>query len=202
MTRMKSKTILCISALLVASLCLTSCGKDMTYPDYLLEGARDNGFVPAYRAYFAIDSNNVTKISKRKYDNFVYHDKIDHYDTIPEIYYSFVAHNSTIGSPPSEWEYTQSKYDNIVYDIEILKKYLSMMDLQNNTLPAGFEDPRIEIVIIEFDDYNIIEVTQLNEFNMVLAQKYAVFHNEEMLLIPDDMDLSSIRDIYKYKTDE
>ena len=70
-----------------------------------------------------------------------------------------------------------------------------MMDLQYNALLADSEDPQIDIFIIEFDGYNIIEVTQLNEYYA------AIFHNGEMLLTPDDMDLSSIRHIYKYKTD-
>ena len=99
---MKFKTILCMSVLLIASLCLTSCGKDTTSPDYLLEGARDNGFVAAYRAYFAIDDNNITKISKKKYENFIYYDKIDNYDPVPKTYYRFEAHTGAIGSSPSE----------------------------------------------------------------------------------------------------
>lgn len=55
----------------------------------------------------------------------------------------------------------------------------------------------ISILITEFDDYKLIEVTNYDDSNMVLSSEYAVFHNDEKLSTSDDIDLSSIRYIYR-----
>ena len=63
------KTVSVISTLLVL---LTACGTNSSKPDYLLEGARDNGFIAAYRGYYAIKDETVKKISKRKYERYIH----------------------------------------------------------------------------------------------------------------------------------
>ena len=63
-----------ITAIAVLCLYMTSCLTSKPKPDYLLMGARDNGFVAAYRGYYAITGNSVEKISKTTYENYIYRD--------------------------------------------------------------------------------------------------------------------------------
>ena len=189
------KFILLLSLLSITCLCLMACGKDYSdevYPEYLLEGARDNGFVASYRAYFAIENGNVNKISETKYDNLIYKDSDDHYEIVPEEYYSFEINAKT--NNPSDWKYEQNRNNDKMYDTEILKNQL----LDMNVSFWG----NIYIHITKFDEYILIEVVNMNENNAILDSKYAIFYNNEMLQMENDIDLSSIRKIYKYNEDK
>ena len=117
---MKNSKIAIIFICILCGIFLASCSNNNVKPDYLLEGAMDNGFVPAYRAYYAIESDNIRKISHSKYEKYIYDDKKE-YCYIPITYYSFDAFAKTMN--PSEWEYEQSEYDDVVYDIDTLKKF-------------------------------------------------------------------------------
>ncbi len=185
----KVKTISILSALFVVCIFLASCSiNDESNPEYLLEGARDNGFVASYRAYFAIENNSVTEISKTKYENFIYKDKDDHYKIVPQVYYSFEVNAKT--KDPSEWDYEQSKYNDEAYDTEILKNQLVDMDVSY--------EGKVDIQITEFDEYCLVEVTSMDDANTIIDSKYAIFHNGEKLSMSEGIDLSSIRDIHKY----
>ncbi|MCR5213072.1 MAG: hypothetical protein K6E10_01530 [Eubacterium sp.] len=188
MKAIKMKTISIISALFAVCVFLTSCSVNGSNPEYLLEGASDNGFVASYRAYFAIENKSVTEISKTKYENFIYKDKEDHYKIVPQVYYSFEVNAKT--KDPSDWEYEQSKYNDETYDIDILKNQLLDMGISY--------EGEIDIQITEFDEYYLIEVTSLDDNNTIIDSKYAIFNNGEKLSMADDIDLSSISDIYKY----
>ncbi len=177
-----------ISIVFAACVFMTSCGANESNPEYLLEGARDNGFIAAYRAYFAIENNRVSEISKTKYEDYIYKDKEDHYKIVPQLYYSFEVNAKT--NDPSDWEYEQRKYNDEVYDIEILKKQLLDMGISY--------EGKIDIQIMEFDEYYLIEVTSMEDDSTIIDSKYAIFNNGEKLPMADDIDLSSIRDIHKY----
>ena len=177
-----------ISTLFVACMFLISCSANESNPEYLLKGASDNGFVASYRAYFAIENNSVTKISKRKYENFIYKDKENHYKILPQIYYSFEVNAKT--NNPTDWECEQSKYNDETYDINILKDQLLDMGVSY--------EGKVDIQITEFDKYYIIEVTSLDDDNTIIDSRYAIFNNGEKLSMADDIILSSIQDIYKY----
>lgn len=187
MKAIKMKTISIILTSFVLCVFLTSCSVNESNPEYLLEGAMDNGFVASYRAYFAIENKSVTKISKTKYENFIYKDKDNHYKIVPKVYYSFDVNAKT--KDPSDWEYKQSEYDDEIYDIDMLKNQLLEMGISY--------EGEIGVQITEFDKYYLIEVTSLDD-NTIIDSKYAIFHNGEKLSIGDDIDLSSIRDIHKY----
>ena len=184
----KPKAILIISALFVVCILLSACSENETNPEYLLEGARDSGLVASYRAYFAIENNSVTKISKTKYENYIYKDNDNHYKIVPQSYYSFEVNAKT--KDPLDWEYEQNKYDDETYEIDILKNQLLDMGV-------GYQGI-IDIQITEFDEYYLIEVTSIDDDNTILDSEYAIFHDNEMLSIADDINLSSIRDIHKY----
>ena len=121
------KTISVISALFICCVLLTSCSANESYPEYLIEGARDNGFVASYRAYFAIENGSVNKISKTKYDNLIYKDNDDHYKVVPKEYYSFEVNAET--NDPSEWEYEAHNSGDDVYDTDVLVEQLKVMEI-------------------------------------------------------------------------
>lgn len=188
---MKTKMISISSAmalLLVTGMTLlTACSANNSSPEYLLEGARDNGFVASYRAYFAIENGNIFKITKAKYENYIYREDNKHYKLVPKEQYCFKAHAED--SDSLKLEYEQKYPENPVYEIDMLTKQLSMMDISY----SGNSD----IQIIKFDDYYLIEVENLDG-NTVIASAYAIFHNGEKLSMEEGIDLSSIRNIYKY----
>lgn len=167
---------------------LTACSANNSSPEYLLEGARDNGFVASYRAYFAIENGSIFKISKAKYENYIYREDNKHYKLVPKKQYCFKAHAEN--SDSLKLEYEQKYPENPAYEIDTLTKQLSMMDISY----SGNSD----IQIIEFDDYYLIEAENLDGNNTVIASEYAIFHNDEKLSMKEGIDLSSIRNIYKY----
>ncbi|MCR5282506.1 MAG: hypothetical protein K6E18_03980 [Lachnospiraceae bacterium] len=57
---------------------------------------------------------------------------------------------------------------------------------------------KVYILITEFEDYEIFEVTSLDEIGTILDAKYAVFHGEEKLTMKNNLDLSSIRSVHKH----
>lgn len=178
-----------MSLLLVTGMTfLTACSVNNSSPEYLLKGARDNGFVASYRAYFAIENGSIFKISKAKYENYIYREDNKHYKIVPNEQYCFEAHAKD--SDSLKWEYEQKYPENPVYEIDTLTKQLSMMDISHSE--------NSDIQIVEFDDYYLIEVENLDGNNAVIDSEYALFHNDKKLSMEEDIDLSSIRNIYKY----
>ncbi len=183
----KTKILKMISVVSTMLVVLTACGVNSSKPEYLLEGARDNGFIAAYRAYYAINDDTVKKISKRKYEKYVYREKA--YEHQGTTYYSI---NTTATSKDiSAWEFEQNQYDDKTYDKQTLIDQLGAMGIEY--------EGKMYILVTVFDDYEIYEVKSLGENDMILDSKYAVFHNGNMLTMEGDPDLSSIRSIYRYK---
>ena len=182
----KVKTFGTITALAVLCLCMASCGMSGPKPDYLIMGARDNGFVAAYRGYYAITGNKVEKISKSTYENYIYKD--DHYKMIGD---DIISWDVTADSEdPSEWVFEKLSYTDTVYDMDTLISQLDEMDLSYTG------DLYVQVTF--FDDCVIIEVDSLDD-STITSESFAVFRNGEKLDFPDNYDLSSIRDVYKYE---
>ena len=100
-----------------ALLLLASCGSKK--PDYLIGAGRDNGFVPAYRAYFSIQGDKIKKISVLKYERLTL-GKESEYDFIRESTYHFYDINADTDDP-AYWTYTQNEYEKELYDVDKLK---------------------------------------------------------------------------------
>ena len=193
---MKNSTIMLITICILCGIFLASYDNDSIKPDYLIECVLDNGFVPAYRAYYTIESDNIRKISHSKYEKYIYDDKKE-YGYIPTTYYSFDAFAKTMN--PSEWEYEQNEYDDVIYDVDTLKTYLLKMQTGYWNMPSALGEDKVYILVTEFDDYAIVEATLLDFQNTVKDSKCAIFHNGNMLTAAKDLDLNSIRSIRKYK---
>lgn len=168
-----------------ALLLLASCGSKK--PDYLIGAGRDNGFVPAYRAYFSIQGDKIKKISVLKYERLTL-GKESEYDFIRESTYHFYDINADTDDP-ADWTYTQNEYEKELYDVDKLKADLK-------TIGVPFKG-KIYIYITTFDEYRIYEIENVDDTGTHLGQKCAVFRNDELLDIPKNMDLSSLRDFYK-----
>ena len=193
---MKNSTIVLIFICILCGIFLASYDNNSAKPDYLLEGALDNGFVPVYRAYHTIENDNIRRISKSKYEKYIYNGKKE-YGYIPTTYYSFDAFAKNIN--PSEWEYEQSEYDDVIYDINTLKTYLLKMQTGYWNVPSALGEDKVHIIVTEFDDYAIVEANLVDYQNTIKDSKYAIFHNGNMLTAAKDLDLNSIRSIHKYK---
>lgn len=182
-----------ISFTLLSLLCvmLTSCvslGK--TYeseylPEYLIRAKSDNGFVSAYQAYFAIDGNSVTEISKSKYEALVLGEN-SKYEAVSVKTYSFDI--IAVDNAPSEWKYTQNEYETERYDVQTLVR-----DLEEMKVPYTGS---LYVFITVFNGYRIVAVTNLDG-NIVLDESYAVFRNGWQLHLPKDIRLSQLRDFMR-----
>ena len=182
-----------ISFTLLSLLCvmLTSCvslGK--TYeseylPEYLIRAKSDNGFVSAYQAYFAIDGNSVTEISKSKYEALALGEN-SKYEAVSVKTYSFDI--IAVDNAPSEWKYTQNEYETERYDVQTLVR-----DLEEMKVPYTGS---LYVFITVFNGYRIVAVTNLDG-NIVLDESYAVFRNGWQLHLPKDIRLSQLRDFMR-----
>lgn len=174
------------TAVLTAAVCFmtASCGKSDP-PAYLLEGARDNGFVPAYRAYFELDGDSIKKISENRFDRYFRGDKND-YKGVLQDYYSFniVADSGD----PSGWEYEQGAYDSEVYDEELLIGFLEEID-------TGYTGD-VYVLITEFDDYTVLEIWE-KDGNSITRQTTALFRDGNRISLPGNVSLESLRNIYR-----
>ena len=182
-----------ISFTLLSLLCvmLTSCvslGKpyESEYlPEYLIRAKSDNGFVSAYQAYFAIDGNSVTEISKSKYEALTLGEN-SKYEAVSVKTYSFDI--IAVDNAPSEWKYTQNEYETERYDVQTLVR-----DLEEMKVPYTGS---LYVFITVFNGYRIVAVTNLDG-NIVLDESYAVFRNGWQLHLPKDIRLSQLRDFMR-----
>ena len=189
MTKLRVIRAFCMILIMsVTCALLSSCAADQYKPAYLLEGARDNGFVPSYRAYYAIDGDTIEKISKTRYENYIYKDKDDHYKSFNAEFSNYDIAAST--DDPSEWDYEVKYYGTEPYDTEALKKHLKDM----NVSYTG----NVYILVYWFDEYSIVQVTNLTDNNTVLGEMFGLFRNGNKIDLPDGTDLSSIRTYYRY----
>ncbi len=171
--------IAAISALLVLASC--SSGKK---PDYLIMAARDNGFVPAYRAYFAVEGDSIRKISSSRYDDLIL-GKSD-YKMFNETYYTFDVTAET--GDPAEWEYVPNPYIEEHYDEDLLIGQLK----ETGVSYTG----DIYIVITEFDDYTVFQVTNLEDSTWK-DTTYAWFRDGRLLDLPKNIELDSLDRFYR-----
>ncbi|MBQ3800435.1 MAG: hypothetical protein II837_09095 [Treponema sp.] len=156
-------------------------------PEYLIMAKSDNGFVAAYRAYFALDGNSITEISSRKYEDLTLGSDTD-YEVIRHRTYAFDV--TTRGSDPLEWQYKQNEYDDKKYDTQLL-----IWDLKQMKLPYT---GTLYVLVTSFDDYRVILVANMDG-NSVLDESYAMFRDEERLALPKGAKLYGLSSFHKRK---
>ena len=169
------------------SLVLASCASTSITPAYLVRAKRDEGLLIAYQAHFAIDEDSITKISSHQYESLTLGDNTQ-YDVIQPEVFSFDIESA--GNDPAEWKYKQNEYDKKSYDINSLVSDLKQM----NVSYTG----QIYVLITIFDDYKIIEASNLSN-NTVLDSRYAIFKSNQMMPTPKNIDLSSLSRFHRRK---
>ena len=156
-------------------------------PAYLIRAKSDNGFVAAYRAYFAVDGNSVSEISQRRYEDLTLGSG-SAYQAITAKTYSFDV--SARSSDPLEWQYTQNEYDDKKYDTQLL-----IWDLKQMKLPYT---GTLYVLVKTFDDYRVVLVAEMDG-NSVIDESYAMFRDEDRLALPKGAKLYGLSDFYRHK---
>jgi hypothetical protein len=180
------KKIILTVIFLAGCLGLSACGQGKP-ADYLIKAGADNGFTAASRSYFAIDGNNISKISKRIYEKNTLGSQSLYERIHPETYQFDIDAPDT---DPENWIYTENEFDSAKYDTAALKSDLKQMG-------ANYSGS-IYLLINVFDSYRIIEVHEMNG-NVVTKEVYAIFNGTELLDTPQNTDLSSLREFYRLK---
>jgi hypothetical protein len=85
---------------------------------YYICARRDNGFIPAYRAYFFINGNKIKRVSVFRYEHSVtFGKRADEYKFFSPAYHVFNIKAKS--NDPSEWKIRQNEYDKEKYDINL-----------------------------------------------------------------------------------
>ena len=180
------KKIILTVILLAGCLGFTACGQGKP-ADYLIKTGEDSGFTAASRAYFALEGKAVTKTNKRNFEkNTLGSGSL--YERIEPVTYQFDI--DAPDSDPANWVYNENEYDSAKYDTDVLK---------NDIKQAGIScTGTIYLLITAFDEYKILEIHEMNG-SVAVSENYAVFKGTELLSLPKNADLSSIREIYRLK---
>ena len=160
-------------------------------PKYYICARRDNGFVPAYRAYFFITGSKIKKVSGFRYEySVIFGKKAKEYKAFSPAYYVFNI--KAKDNDPSGWKIEQNKYDKEKYDTDALVALLKKTEI---TL-KGY----IELVLREFDGYQIIYMTRTDQegHGMVLGQQSLFFRDGNPIKIGRKISLDDVRDFYRY----
>ena len=159
-------------------------------PEYLIKAKRDNGFVSAYKAHFALDGENIYKISERKYDALNLDDS-SKYKVIQVDSISFDVTAS--GDDLSKWNVS------LPYDYESQANPYTKESLINDLTQMGVTyRGSLYVLVTRFDDYKIVQVTNLDG-NSVIDESYTLFKNGSRLPLASNMDLSSIWQVRRLK---
>ncbi len=133
--KMKNKKITgLINLICIACLAFTSCvsaGKNFE-PQYLIHAKNDNGFVSAYKAYFAIEGDSIRKISSRSFESLTLAEDSQYKVISPQVQ-SFDK-----GNPADE---------SVLRDLE--------------AMGIAYTDS-LYVLVTTFDEYKIIQVTTLD----------------------------------------
>ena len=160
-------------------------------PKYYICARRDNGFIPAYRAYFFIDGNKIKRVSGFRYEHCVIFGKrSDDYKYFSPGYYVFDI--KAKNNDPSEWKIRQNEYEKERYDINALITLLKKAEI---TL-KGY----IELVLHEFDGYQFIHMVRTDQegHGTILGEQSLFFRNGNPIKIGKKIKLDDVKDFYRY----
>lgn len=160
-------------------------------PKYYICARRDNGFIPAYRAYFFIKGNKIKRVSCMRYEHSVtFGKRADDFTYFSPGYYVFniKARNGN----PSEWKIGQNEYEKVRYDINALITLLKKSEI---TL-KGY----IELVLHEFDGYQLIHMTRTDQegHGTILGEQSLFFRDGDPIKIGRRIKFDDVRDFYRY----
>lgn len=178
-----TKIVSLISLLSILCLMAVSCSSG-NKSSYVLMCGEDNGLVAAYRAYYELDGTTVKEIREDRFNNLV--TKTDDYKLINQTTYNFTADAKS--SNASKWTITESGFDEELYDIGKLVKYLKKMDV--------YYTGDIYIKVSVFDSYTVIEVQRLDG-NTITDITTGLFKGSSMIKLQKGEMLKSLWKVYK-----
>ena len=178
-----ARIISVIIILSVVCMLLSSCG-NKKMPAYVLLASEESGLVKAYDAYFELDGNSLKEVRQVRFDNLV--NRTDSYQMIKFRSYNFKAYSSN--GNPSDYTLEQNGLDIMPFDKPTLIKYLRKM--------GAFWTGDIEIQIIEFNDYAILEAWH-TDTNGETDIKTGLFRNSKYIELPKGSSLRSVNTIYQ-----
>ena len=164
-------------------------------PKYLICARRDNGFIPAYRAYFLIRGNTVKKVGHFRYEHSVIFGKsADDYQFFSPGYYVFNI--KAKNNDPFDWKIEQSKYEKVQYDTDKLIALLKKTEI----MLKGY----IQLVLNEFDGYQIIHMVRTSEetHGLHMGEQSLLFRDGIPIAIGKKINFGSVRDFYRYIGDK
>ena len=164
---------------------------DDNEPKYYICARRDNGFIPAYRAYFFIHGNKVKKVRGFRYGHRVIFGKgADDYKSFSPEYYVFNIKAKS--NDPTDWKIVQNKYEKNRYDVNALINLLKKAEI---TL-KGY----IQLVLHDFDGYQIIHMVRTSEetHGLHMGEQSLLFRDGMPITIGKKINFASVRDFYRY----
>ncbi len=178
-----TKIVSLISILSILCLMVASCSSG-NKPAYVLMCGEDSGLVAVYRAYFELNGTTVQEIKEDRFNNII---RTNEYTMVNQTIYSFTADAKS--SNASKWTFTESGYDEELYNVDKLIKYLKKMDV--------YYTGDIYIQIAEFDSYTLIEVRSMDG-NTILDTTTGLFKGSSLVNVQNGTkNLKSLNDVYK-----
>ena len=163
-------------------------------PEYLLKAKRDNGFISAYKAHFALDGESLYKISERRYEDLTLGEDSKYKMIVPDTM-SFDI--DAPGSDKSKWTIVLPD-NNIPQEGNVTEPYTRESLIADLTQMGITYTGSLYVLVTRFDEYKIVQVTNMDG-NSVIDETYALFKNGSKLPLSRDIDLSSIWRIYRLK---
>lgn len=159
-------------------------------PKYYMCARRDNGFVPAYRAYFLLQGTTIKKISGLRYNHTViFGKKADAWKLFSPTYVVFNI--KAKNTDPTGWKIVQNEFDRERYDLNVLTGLLSKVPLWLK----GY----IQMVLHEFDGYQLIAMTRTDHetHGTILGKQSLLFRNGQPVPIGNRICLDDLREFYR-----
>ncbi len=157
---------------------------------YYICARADNGFIPAYRAYFRIQGSRIRKISGFRYEYTVIFGKHrdDYKFFSPKDY---VFNIEAPSNDPTKWIIKQNEYQKDRYDIDDLVLLLKKTEISLE----GY----IELILHEFDNYHIISMSRTDQagHGILLGEQSLFFVNKVPIKIGKRINFRSVHDFYK-----
>lgn len=155
-------------------------------PKYLIESGADNGFIPVYRAYYALEGDAFHVMREGVYSKNKYKNDYKYFNPT-----SFSINVTTDGDDPETWSFEQSYDKNGPFDKKEIIRLFNDMNVRRTKYFFFY--------INEFDGYRMVYVcnTDQNGHGTVLDEKNALYRNSRKMKIPKKTHLYSIRGFYK-----
>ncbi|MBO4750491.1 MAG: hypothetical protein J5546_09250 [Lachnospiraceae bacterium] len=161
-------------------------GKGKELPKYLFEAGADNGLIPAYQAYFALEGESLRLIKEKQYHALLREKQHELFQ--PGRYSIDVMTND---GDMRSWRYEQKHGEK--YDLEKLFPIIEELGVERTKY--------FFVQVTEFDGYQLVYAcnTEKDGHGLVLGHKQGVFKDGKRLEISPKIRIGSFRWFYRKK---